>query len=79
MAGKSRKLREKEQRKKKKQQEREIRKKAFEAKIKLGTNSKRKFIAKRKGDGKIVRDFKEPSQALFSYVPPSRFASEFWS
>lgn len=80
MAGRARKEREKENRKKLKKAERERRLKEYQSKIVLGTNSKRKQIAARKGVGKLVRDAKNlpPYENDYVYVSPSKYALTFW-
>lgn len=80
MAGRARKLREKEERKKLKRRLREIKKAEYESKIVLGTNSKRKKIAARKGIGRLVSDHKNlpPYENGYLYVPRSRYNVAFW-
>lgn len=61
------------ERRKKMRAAKESRRLAYMAKVKAGNNSKRKQIASKRGDGKLVRDTREESEALFPRVSPNRY------
>lgn len=61
----------------KRKAEKDMRKAEYASRIKIGTNSRRKQIAKRKGANKVVSDHKNRSQV--ERVSASNFWREFWA
>jgi hypothetical protein len=60
----------------KRKAEKERIKAEYQSKIQIGTNSRRKQIAKRKGGNKLVADHK--TSTYKDYVPPSFYWRDFW-
>lgn len=63
----------------KRKAEKDQRKAEYEAKIRLGTNSRRNKIASKKRIGKTVGHYAHNNARAIDYVSPSKYWKEFWS